>query len=166
MLPQIKTILLAASLDKDTTYLFNYALCLAERHQAVIYVVHGYEMPYLGMQDMAELYMLQDDFTENFERSLQEVKVKLQERLESLCREQQERFPQCQALFKGVSIVNKPPKQAIIETAAELQADLILMGSHRHSMLTNALLGSTTMKVLHNTSIPVFVVRIPAEGHH
>ena len=35
------------------------------------------------------------------------------------------------------------------------------MGSHRHTVLGDAMLGTTTSKVLHSATQPVLVVRIP-----
>jgi len=35
------------------------------------------------------------------------------------------------------------------------------MGSHRHTVLADAMLGTTTLKILHHSTIPVLVVRIP-----
>lgn len=46
----------------------------------------------------------------------------------------------------------------ILETAKELNADIIVMGSHSQKWLENVLLGSVTEKVLRNTSIPLFIV--------
>lgn len=48
--------------------------------------------------------------------------------------------------------------EAILNTAKHLHADLIVMGSHSRRWLEQILLGSVTEKVLHNTSIPLFIV--------
>ncbi|MBN1132137.1 MAG: universal stress protein [Bacteroidales bacterium] len=47
---------------------------------------------------------------------------------------------------------------SILETARELHADAIVMGSHSRRWLDDILMGSVTEKVLHQTSIPVLVV--------
>lgn len=46
----------------------------------------------------------------------------------------------------------------ILDTAKELGADLIVMGSHSRRWIENILLGSVTEKVLKNTEIPLFIV--------
>ena len=48
--------------------------------------------------------------------------------------------------------------ETILTTAKELHADIIVMGSHSRKWLENILMGSVTEKVLHNTSIPLFIV--------
>lgn len=53
--------------------------------------------------------------------------------------------------------------ESILETAKEINADLIVMGSHSRKWLDNILMGSVTEKVLHHTSIPLFIV--PTRKH-
>jgi len=86
----------------------------------------------------------------------------MQKALERICLEELDSVSADRNLLAGIRIIRKPAKLAILETAKELGADLIVMGSHRHSVLTDALLGSTTMKILHSATVPVFVVRIPS----
>ena len=47
---------------------------------------------------------------------------------------------------------------SILEAAKEVHADIIVMGSHSRKWLENILMGSVTEKVLHHTSIPLFIV--------
>jgi nucleotide-binding universal stress UspA family protein len=47
---------------------------------------------------------------------------------------------------------------AILETAKEMHADIIVVGSHSRKWLENILMGSVTEKVLHHTPIPLLIV--------
>ena len=47
---------------------------------------------------------------------------------------------------------------SILKTAAELKVDVIVMGSHSHRWLDEILIGSVTERVLHHTSIPLFII--------
>lgn len=49
--------------------------------------------------------------------------------------------------------------RGILETAGELGADLIVMGSHGRSGLEKLVLGSVAQRVLSHAHLPVFVVR-------
>jgi nucleotide-binding universal stress UspA family protein len=46
----------------------------------------------------------------------------------------------------------------ILETAKTLQSDVIVMGSHSRRWLEDILMGSVTEKVLHQTTIPMFII--------
>ncbi len=48
--------------------------------------------------------------------------------------------------------------ETILETAKELHADIIVLGSHSQKWLENILMGSVTEKVLKDTSIPLFII--------
>ncbi len=54
------------------------------------------------------------------------------------------------------------PVDAILDEANKLQADLIVMGSHGHTAMYRALVGSVSEGVLRATNIPLLV--IPARG--
>jgi nucleotide-binding universal stress UspA family protein len=51
----------------------------------------------------------------------------------------------------------------ILNTAKELHADIIVMGSHSKKWLENIVMGSITEKVLRQTKIPLFI--IPTKKH-
>jgi nucleotide-binding universal stress UspA family protein len=46
----------------------------------------------------------------------------------------------------------------ILETASEVNADIIAIGSHGRKWIENIIMGSVTEKVLHSTSIPLFII--------
>lgn len=47
----------------------------------------------------------------------------------------------------------------ILKTVGEDQYDLLVMGSHGHSRVHRALLGSVSEKVLHKAAVPVLMLR-------
>ena len=56
------------------------------------------------------------------------------------------------------------PARAIIQTAASIDADLVIVGTHDHRRPTRWRLGSVSEKVSARTACPVLVVR--AKDHH
>ncbi len=52
---------------------------------------------------------------------------------------------------------------SILKTAKEIHADIIVMGSHSHRWVEEILMGSVTEKVLHHSTIPLFI--IPTKKH-
>ena len=62
----------------------------------------------------------------------------------------------------GVTSLAFFPHEEIIKTAREQQCDLIVMASHGRHGLSRLIAGSVTQKVLHDSSIPVLVLRSAA----
>lgn len=165
MLPKIKTILYATGLGAGAPYVFRYALSLAQKYDARIRIIHGREPLSASAQHMADLYMFQETAEDVFEKASKEAEEKIFTNLEELCTKELCNDPQGRQRVEDITVAKLPPKQAILEAAAKYDVDLIVMGSHRHSVLADAMLGTTTLKILHSTNIPVFVVKIP-DGYH
>lgn len=47
---------------------------------------------------------------------------------------------------------------SILVTAKEIDADIIVMGSHSRNWLNDILVGSVTEKVLHSSTVPLFII--------
>jgi nucleotide-binding universal stress UspA family protein len=61
--------------------------------------------------------------------------------------------------FEAYTVEAEHPWEAIIEHAATIGADLIVMASHGRRGVSALLLGSETQKVLTHSEVPVLVVR-------
>ncbi|TYT26840.1 universal stress protein [Luteimonas viscosa] len=61
--------------------------------------------------------------------------------------------------LEGVYVPERMPDEAILETAQQRGADLIVMASHGHRGLRKLLLGSQTQAVVSRSAVPVLVVR-------
>jgi len=165
MIPQIKNILYTTGLGGGTPYVFRYALSLAQKYDAKIHIIHGIEPLPAAAQNMADLYMGNQKAEDVFEKAVIDTEKAIIERLERLCAMETANDPKGHDRIASITVAKLPPKQAILEEAKARNVDLIIMGSHRHSVLADAMLGTTTLKVLHISTIPVMVVRIP-DGYH
>ncbi|HEU5163526.1 MAG TPA: universal stress protein [Thermoanaerobaculia bacterium] len=61
-------------------------------------------------------------------------------------------------------VVEREPVEAILSTAEELDADLLVMGTHGRSGVDRLMLGSVTEKVLHRTKRPLMTTRLHREA--
>lgn len=165
MIPDIRSILYTTGLGSGTPYVFRYALSIAQKYDAKIHILHGHEPMPSGAQSMADLYMFQETAEDIFEKALAEAEQKILARLELLCKKETATDPHGRKRVASITVAKLPPRQAILEEARRRDVDLIVMGSHRHSVLADAMLGTTTLKVLHQATIPVLVVRIPEDFH-
>jgi nucleotide-binding universal stress UspA family protein len=61
--------------------------------------------------------------------------------------------------FEGAHVTNDFPADAILDAARKHKCDLIVMASHSSGGLRDVFIGSVTQKVLHQSKVPVLVLR-------
>jgi nucleotide-binding universal stress UspA family protein len=66
--------------------------------------------------------------------------------------------------FSGMTVFSDATAREIVHTAEQQNCDLIFIGSHGRSGWGQALLGSTTAKVLSSCQIPVLVYRLAKQA--
>jgi len=66
------------------------------------------------------------------------------------------------ASFGEISVVEDTARDAIVNAARALHADLVVMGSHGRRGLSRVLIGSVAEDVVRRAPCPVLVVRRPA----
>ena len=81
-----------------------------------------------------------------------ETKMKLQEKLRTYANSN------LAGVIIETTVVDDAPARAIVQTATQMLADLIVMGTHGRRGWRRALLGSVAEAVLHETNIPVLTV--------
>lgn len=165
MLPKIKTILYATGMGAGAPHVFRYALTMAKQHDAQIVAVSAIETLSEFAQNLVAPYIPLEQRENIHHEAHQNSKEKLQKRVSQLCEKECNNDQQCIQRLIDIRIEDGSPAQAVLKVAEEINPDLIIMGSHRHTALGDAILGTTTSKVLHSTTTPVMVVRIP-EGFH
>jgi len=62
------------------------------------------------------------------------------------------------------ALLRGQPYEEILEYAAEVDVDLIVMGTEGRSGLDRFMIGSVTERVLRTTDVPVMAVRLSADG--
>ena len=139
-----KHILFATDLTDDTGYLVEKVRKICASTQAKLSLVHvveplpGYSYAYLGIEDIEG--QLIDEANKAIEKLAQSL-----------------------GITKSDTFVEiGPTKTKILKVADEVNADLIICGSHgRHGL--SLLLGSTANAILHGAKCDVLTVRLPEE---
>jgi universal stress protein A len=138
-------ILLPTDFSDHADEALRYALALAQTHAASLCLVHAYDiLPYTlpeGMPMVDDVQMGQ-----------------LREALEKQLQTAAERARAGGATQVTTQLVTGSASTEIVRVAAELQADLIVMGTHGRTGLTHLLIGSVTEKVVRKAPCPVLTV--------
>lgn len=133
-------ILVATDFSDSSRKALELALELAAKFESELTLVHSWEAP--DYSYAAGLY-LPVDVVAPIERA---AAARLNEALAEL----QPRFPAAKSLLRaGIAW------EEVLAAAAQIKADLIVMGTHGRRGLERALLGSVAEKVVRMSSIPV-----------
>ena len=163
MIPQIKKILYATDLSKNSSYAFLYAIDMAKRHDARIIILHAIEpiRPYMIPEGSTRIYeLLERSKEEEREKDIEEIKKHLQR----FCQKVETEFgPPCLALVSKTLVLIGHPVEEILKTADDEECDMIVLGTHGKGFLRQTFLGSVSSAVLHRTRKPVFIIPLPSE---
>jgi nucleotide-binding universal stress UspA family protein len=158
MIPQIKKILYATDLSKNSSYAFMYATDVARRHDARIIMLHAIE----PVPAYAAAYT---GITDELKRKQQEETVEeIRKRLGEFCEKAEARIgTPCVELVSKILVPRGHPPEEILNAADKEGCDVIVLGTHGKGFLAHTFLGSVSNAVLHRTHKPVFIIPLPSE---
>jgi nucleotide-binding universal stress UspA family protein len=149
MLP--KNILVPTDLSEGAEAALDYACELASKLDATIHIVNVIGIPALGVPELgvALTSTMIDSMVADNQKALDELAAR-----------------KCSAARIGqVLLKTGDARDLINQTAQEVGADLIVMGTHGRRGLTRALLGSVTENVVRTAPCPVLTVRTHDKKH-
>jgi nucleotide-binding universal stress UspA family protein len=158
MIPQIKKILYATDLSKNSSYAFLYATDMARRRDARIVILHAiepvpaYAAAYTGMTDELK------------QKQKEETVEEIRKRLGEFCKKAEVQIgAPCVDLVSKILVPRGHPPEEILNAANEEGCDVIVLGTHGKGFLAHTFLGSVSNAVLNRSKKPVFVIPLPSE---
>ena len=173
MIPNINTILFATDLSQHSRQAFNYAVSIAHRYGAKLTLLHVMEevsrsadirlKNFIGEERWQEIKGSQEEEARQVLIGKKKESVMIREALGEFCEQIQAeskiKFDTDQILVARGNVVDE-----IIAEAQRIGCDLIVMGYHVRGKLEEAVLGSTTRRVLRRSKTPVMLVQLVDEG--
>ncbi len=161
MLPLIKRILYATDLSENARFAFNYAISLANTYNAKITVVHV--MPELTSSAMVMVtdIMGSERWEELRKKNEENAVLKIRNRIKDFCSNTGNKIPECPFIVDDIVIETGHPVDEIIRISEKINCDILIMGSRGQGILTAAMLGSTSQRVLRRCKKPVLTIRLP-----
>jgi len=160
MIPEIKKILYTTDLSENARYAFGYAASLANRYGAGITIIHVLEDS--PNSDSLVINMIGEErWKELRETSKQKVIETIKERLEKFCSDVSDELPSCPFITDKIIVKIGIPVEEILLQTKTSDFDMVVMGARGQGIIADALMGSTSRRVLRRCKKPVLVVRLP-----
>jgi nucleotide-binding universal stress UspA family protein len=90
-----------------------------------------------------------------------EVVETLVRKLEAFCAQTAAADQACPFTVTDIKTRSGHPVEEIIAESLASDYDVIVMGTHGHGILAGAMMGSTAMRVVRRSHVPVMVIRLP-----
>jgi nucleotide-binding universal stress UspA family protein len=91
--------------------------------------------------------------------NIEKVIENIEARIRGICDELAAKVPECPFMANEVIVKIGHPVEEILKLADHY--DLVVMGSHGRGILADAMMGSTSRRVLRRCPKPVLIVRLP-----
>ncbi|MFW5921068.1 MAG: universal stress protein [Polyangiales bacterium] len=147
---EIKRILSPVDFSETSDHALRYAVDLASKLGAEMHVVHVYQLPMYALPDGGVL--AGPDVAAG-------IMDQAQKRMKELTKELDG-----EGVRMKTHVIEGMPHREIVRMADEIEADLIIMGTHGRSGLSHLLLGSVAERVVRTSTHPVLTVRHPEHG--
>jgi len=159
MIPEIKKILYATDLSKNSAYAFYYAVDIAQKRSAKIVILHVIE----PVSPLIRGYVGEDTIAKIQQQNVEETIREIGKRFKDFCKAVDDRIGPCLELVSDTLVRLGHPVNEILGAAEKEGYDLIVLGSHGKGFLEHAFLGSVSRMVLDRARKPVFIIPLPSE---
>lgn len=149
-MPIPRTILVATDFSEHAQRALDYAVDLAARIDAKVYLVHAISIPALGVPEMGVAYgsMMMESTVKEAQTTLTALEARYRDR----------------GVIAGKHLEVGDARDVIDRVAEQVGAELIVMGTHGRRGVRRVLLGSVAESVVRSAPCPVLTVRPPKDS--
>ena len=163
MIPTYQSVLYATNLETYSRKVFRHALGVAQRYDAKVHVVHVIPEIEISHQQYVAAMLGDEQFKELGENFNRELIGKLQGDLRGFAADELQDHPEYLKAVASIEVLRGHPAERILQRADELDADLLVFGTHAQKEGGFDFLGSVVKRVLRRTRRPVLVVPVRDE---
>ena len=161
MIPEIKKIFYATDLSENARHSFGYAASLANSYGAGITMLHVLE-DVSAYQDSLVINVIGEQKWDELRKNKEQVVLDtIRERLEKFCEDVSRELPACPFITDHIIVKIGNPVEEILREVDASGCDIVVMGTRGHGIMADAMMGSTSRRVLRRCKKPVLVVRLP-----
>jgi len=154
MLPKMQTILYSTDFGEKSVQAFRMAASMGQQYGARIVLLHVMEQVSEGVQHMISGMLPKNELTKLHHEARESVLKSLNEQWDALAAAELSDAGERHEL----RVEQGEPAHTILKVADEIDADLLVIGTHSHSHVGEWLLGSVAYRLMHTTRRPVLLV--------
>ena len=161
MIPRIKNILYATDLSKNSAYAFRYAVNSAQKHDAKIHILHVIEALPSAAEGLLTQFMGEEKLRQMRKETEEDLVGRIRERLRRFAERELKRDPKTLKKVVSIEVAYGSPAAEILRKAEQMNADVVILGTHGKGVIGHAFLGSVSEQVLHRIRKPVYIIPLP-----
>jgi nucleotide-binding universal stress UspA family protein len=161
MIPQIKKILYATDLSKNSVYTYRYAMDMAQKYNAEIIILHVIEPIPPQVKHYVSIYVDEAKWEEKIKTEQEMAIDQIKKRLQEFCKRETQDNPRCLLWVSKILVQPGHPVEEILKVADEEACEVIILGTHGKGFLKQTFLGSVARSVLDRARKPVFIIPLP-----
>ena len=154
----LKNILYASDLGLYGPFILEHVSELANRHHAQVTVIHAVEPVSVLADALLSTYVPEASMLALKHHGYEAVLTTIRARVKQAFEDDLMDFRGSTDWIRDVQVVGGEPAQVILEHAEEINADLIVMGTHGGRSGSRTAIGSVASKVLQLSRVPIYLV--------
>ncbi|MDO5705615.1 MAG: universal stress protein [Paracoccus sp. (in: a-proteobacteria)] len=160
----VKTLLYATDLSEGSIYALRYAVRLAETLDGKVHVLHALRPMSEEARITLRAYVTDPALrAAAIQDRMQTAREVMAERQKTFWDETDPEKAARRDRIAAIEIIEGNPAEVILRHAVDLDADMILMGSHEHGF-SHTFLGTVATRVMRRSRIPTLIIPYPAEA--
>lgn len=173
MIPEIKKILFTTDLSRTAKHAYSYAVSLAGRYNAKITILYVMEEPsqtysqqvkdMLGEDRWQKVQETHEEHARQLLIGKRHEAVMIREALDEFSTETLKSIGEQNVTPDEIVVTSGNVVEQILSESQNRACDVIVMGHHVRGKFEEAILGSTTRRILRRSRIPVLLVRLPED---
>ena len=167
--PVIRNILYATDLSQTARHAARYACSIGHQYQADVTTLHV--VPNLVDMLSGEVgidvadHFKHSQWQDIHQKSIEKTRELMIQRIRETSKKVLAEIPDCPLSESNIMVGIGNPAKEITTAARKGDFDLIIMGTHGHGKLEEAMIGSIAREVIRLSPVPVLVVRLADDGN-
>jgi len=155
---KVERVLYPTDLSDNANYAFGHAVRIANCYGAKITILYVLEDLPPNVLMIMQAFHGRDRWEEMQRSNRDEILQSIRDRIQAVCAEVASNIPECPFVADEILVETGHPVERILHHLHKRPCEMVIMGSRGHGLLKEALLGSTSHRVLRRSQKPVLIV--------